>query len=437
MNMYIPTDEGSAKLFETLCTIGILRSAFKMVKANKGAAGIDGITISTYESNLEENLLQLKEELIAHLYKPQPVKAVAIPKPTGGERLLGIPCVRDRIVQTAIKILIEPYFEPYFSDNSYGFRPKRNQQQAVQKAQSIIALGKEFVIDIDIAKFFDTINHDLLISKLGMRINDKRILRIVGLTLRSGIMKNGLTAPSSEGATQGSPLSPLLSNIFLDELDKELERRGLEFCRYADDCNIFARTRKASERIMEATSKFIKNKLKLEINKDKSKVAKSGKVKFLGMTIIMATIAISATSMNRAMAKVKELTPRGTSQTTERTIEKLNEWYSGWSSYYAMTQYPIQLNMIEAHARRRIRAQKIDQQKSRRNIFNKFVKLGVPKRQAAKAAFSNMGRWALSNTRAAQKAYPNKWFTTEMKQKTISERKRDHWFDLSRKVKYN
>lgn len=428
MNLYIPTDSGSEGLFESLCAIGILRHAFKMVKKNDGAPGIDKITIEEYEKNLEDNLEQLRRELMLLLYQPQPVRAVEISKPTGGIRQLGIPCVKDRIVQTAIKILIEPFFEPYFSENSYGFRPDRNQQQAVQKAQSIVASGKEFVVDMDISKFFDTIHHDRLITRLATSIKDKRILRLIGMTLRSGIMKNGMVMSSDEGTTQGSPLSPLLSNIVLDELDKELEKRGLEFCRFADDCNVFARTRKAAERIMESLSKFLRNQLKLEINKDKSKVAKSDRIKFLGLTIIMTTIAISAVSMSRAMDKVKELTPRGTSLTLEQTVKEINEWYTGWSSYYAMTQYPSQFTKIEAHIRRRLRARIIDQKKSARNIYNDFVDRGVPRKYAA-IAFSNKKRWALSHTRAAERAYPNKWFTKILKQKTRSDEKRAHWFD--------
>lgn len=229
-------------------------------------------------------------------------------------------------------------------------------------------------------------------------------------------------------------MSPLLSNIVLDELDKELEKRGLEFCRFADDCNVFARTRKAAERIMKSLSAFLENRLKLAINKDKSKVAKSERVKFLGLTIIMATIAISVASMNRAMDKVRELTPRGTSLTIEQTVKEINKWYTGWSSYYAMTQYPTQLAKIEAHIRRRLRARIVDQKKSRRNLYNDLVDRGVPRKYAA-TAFSNKGRWALSHTKAVERAYSNKWFIDTLKQKTRSNEKRAHWFDLKKWVK--
>ena len=426
---------GNDLTFEQLCNNNRLKWAFKVVKRNKGAAGVDQETIEEFERNLEKNLEKLSSELAAWSYKPMPVRCVEIPKPNGGIRQLGIPCVRDRVVQTALKELIEPIFEPMFSSNSYGFRPRRNQRQAVEAAQKIVASGKEFVVDIDLAKFFDTINHDKLIGLMGKCIQDKRLIRIVGITLRSGIMKNGLFQATQEGSIQGSPLSPLLSNIVLDELDKELESRGLEFCRWADDCNIFVKTQKAADRVMESVSKFIKNKLKLEVNKEKSKVALSRYVKFLGMTIIAGTIAISTMSMNKAMAKVKELTPRGTSMSLERTIVKVNKWYVGWANYYAMTQYPLQLANIEAHIRRRLRSRLVDQQKSKRNLFNKLVSRGVPRRQVGRTVYSHMGRWAISHTRAVERAFPNVWFTESMGQKIKSNEQRKHWFPIKTMVR--
>jgi hypothetical protein len=270
---------------------------------------------------------------------------------------------------------------------------------------------------------------------LGQTIPDKRILRLVGMILRSGIMANGLVTPSTEGAVQGSPLSPLLSNIVLDELDKELERRGLEFCRFADDCNIFVRTPKAAERVMSSISGFIEKRLKLVVNQEKSQVARSDRVKFLGLTIVGNTIAISHKALQTAMAKVKELTPRGTHRTLEASIERINSWYVGWSSYYSMTYYPAQLKKIEAHIRRRLRSRLVDQQKSRRNLFNKLVKRGVPRRQAAKTVFSNHKRWKLSNTFAVNKAYPVGWFIGEMGQAIRSDKQLPHWFDVDRWIR--
>jgi RNA-directed DNA polymerase len=266
-------------LFESLCSKGMLRGAFTEVKRNKGAAGIDKISIEDFESNLEENLDRLHQELTTWNYYPQPVRRVEIPKPNGGVRLLGIPCIRDRVVQAALKTILEPIFEPTFSEHSYGFRPGRNQQQAVQAAKKIVLKGKEFVVDIDLVKFFDKIHHDRLIAKLGQKMDDKRILRIIGITLRSGVMMcDGTIEATEEGSVQGSPLSPLLSNIVLDELDKELELRGLEFCRYADDCNIFVASREAAKRVMTSISKFIANRLKLEVNTEKSCTGKSSEI---------------------------------------------------------------------------------------------------------------------------------------------------------------
>jgi hypothetical protein len=247
-------------------------------------------------------------------------------------------------------------------------------------------------------------------------------------------MKDGMVTASEEGTPQGSPLSPLLSNVVLDELDKELEQRGLEFCRFADDCNIFVRTPKAAERVMGSISKFIEKKLKLKINRDKSKVGHSRDVKFLGMTIVDGARVISAQSMKRARQKVKELTSRGTHLTLVATMKRINQWYIGWSGYYMMTQYPAQLHAIEAHIRRRLRSRFIDQQKKRRHLFNKLIKRGVSRRTAS-IVFSNRGRWVLSNTFALTKAYPIRWFTDQAGQWVRSEHKLRHWFPVNQWIK--
>jgi RNA-directed DNA polymerase len=269
------------RLFENLCSTLYLGIGFILVKRNRGKPGIDGVRIADFEANLDEELSQLQQELSNWTYQPSPVRRVEIPKPGGkGMRLLGIPTVRDRVVQATLKLLLEPIFDPYFSPNSYGFRPGRSQHQAVEAAQRMVNSGKPYVVDIDLSKFFDRIHHDRLIARMGEKVTDKRILRLVGLMLRSGIMINGVVIPSQEGAMQGGPLSPLLSNIVLDELDQELEKRGLEFCRFADDCNIFVKSQKAAERVMEKVSQFIEKKLKLKVNQEKSQVALSDKVKF-------------------------------------------------------------------------------------------------------------------------------------------------------------
>jgi RNA-directed DNA polymerase len=283
-----------SRLFENLCSTLYLGIGFILVKRNRGKPGIDGVRIADFEANLDEELSQLQQELSNWTYQPSPVRRVEIPKPGGkGMRLLGIPTVRDRVVQATLKLLLEPIFDPYFSPNSYGFRPGRSQHQAVEAAQRMVNSGKPYLVDIDLSKFFDRIHHDRLIARMGEKVTDKRILRLVGLMLRSGIMINGVVIPSQEGAMQGGPLSPLLSNIVLDELDQELEKRGLEFCRFADDCNIFVKSQKAAERVMEKVSQFIEKKLKLKVNQEKSQVALSDKVKFLGFTGVNGTIAIA------------------------------------------------------------------------------------------------------------------------------------------------
>jgi RNA-directed DNA polymerase len=424
------------RLFENLCSTLYLGVGFELVRRNHGAPGIDGVSIADFEANLDEELSRLQQELLDWTYQPSPVRRVEIPKPDGkGVRLLGIPTVRDRVVQTALKLLLEPIFDPHFSPNSYGFRPGRSQHQAVQAAQQIVNSGKPYVVDIDLSKFFDRIHHDRLIARMGQRIADKRILRLGGIMLRSGVMINGVVNPSQEGAMQGGPLSPLLSNIVLDELDQELEKRGLEFCRFADDCNIFVKSQKAAERVMATISRFIEKKLKLKVNQDKSKVALSDKVKFLGFTVVNGTIAIAHKALQTAMDKVKALTPRGTHKSLEPTLDKINQWYVGWSNYYSLTNYPSQLHKIEAHIRRRLRSRLVSQQKRKQHLYRNLVKRGVPRKQASKSVFSNNKRWVLSNARAVTRAYPNSWFINLKGQEIRSDRKLAHWFEVSQWIR--
>ena len=423
-------------LLEEICEISNLSKAFKAVKRNKGAPGIDGITIDTYEEKLAQELGLLKQEVLGWSYKPTPVKRVEIPKPNGkGVRLLGIPIIKDRILHMAIKQVLEPLIDPTFSDSSYGFRPGRSQRNAVEAAREIVRSGKEYVVDIDLSKFFDRINHDRLIHRLGLYVEDKRVLRLVGMILRSGIMsQNGLNIPT-EGSVQGSPLSPLLSNIVLDELDKELEGRGLEFCRYADDCNIFVKTEKAAERVMASIKKFIEKKLKLKVNEDKSKTAKSDRVKFLGMTIVNGLIAISKQAFNKAMEKVKDLIPRGTHLPIEKAMDQFNRWYRGWGAYFSMTQFPAQLKAIEAHARRRYRARFVKQKKRSRYLYRELVKRGIASKEAAWTVYSNRGPWNLSHTRTIEKAYPNRWFEERVGMLILSNRELEHWMSVTTWVK--
>ena len=390
------------RLFENLCSTVYLGIGFILVKRNRGKPGIDGVRIADFEANLDEELSQLQQELSNWTYQPSPVRRVEIPKPGGkGTRLLGIPTVRDRVVQATLKLLLEPIFDPHFSPNSYGFRPGRSQHQAVAAAQRIVNSGKPYVVDIDLSKFFDRIHHDRLIARMGEKVTDKRILRLVGLMLRSGIMLNGVVIPNQEGAMQGGPLSPLLSNIVLDELDQELERRGLEFCRFADDCNIFVKSQKAAERVMAKVSQFIEKKLKLKVNQEKSQVALSDKVKFLGFTVVNGTIAIAHKALQTAMDKVKALTPRGTHKALEPTLDKINQWYVGWSNYFSLTNYPSQLHKIEAHIRRRLRSRLVSQQKRKQHLYRNLVKAGsAPKTSSKNGLFKQQTVGALKRPSA-------------------------------------
>ena len=384
------------RLFERLCSELYLGAGFKRVKKNRGQAGIDGVSIDDFAARWDAELTQLQQELVSWTYPPSPVRRVEIPKPGGqGVRLLGIPTVRDRVVQAALQRLLEPLFEPGFSPHSYGFRPGRSPHQAVRAGQAIITSGKSFVVDIDLSQFFDRIPHDRLIARMSRTVDDQRVLRLVGLMLRSGVMDRGVEVPSTEGTMQGGPLSPLLSNIVLDELDQELERRGLAFCRFADDCNIFVKTPTAAARVMASISRFIERQLKLQVNREKSPAAPAERVKFLDFTVVKGTLAIAHKALQAAMDKVRELTPRGTQPPLEVTLAVVNQWYTGWSNYYSLTAYPAPLQKIDAPIRRRLRARLIHQQKRRLHLYRRLVERGVPQGHAGKAVYSNDHRWEL------------------------------------------
>jgi len=409
-------DDKNENLFERLCSFPCLRSGFKAVKANGGSPGIDGITIKDFESRLEEELAQLRAELLDWSYKPSPVRKVEIPKPNGGIRVLGVPCLRDRVVQAGLKQLLEPIFDPTFSKSSYGFRPGKNQKEAIESAKAFVQEGKEFVVDIDLSKFFDRINHDRLIHRVRLKVQDKRILRLIGTMLRSGISHDGNVESTLEGTTQGSPLSPLLSNIVLDEMDKELESRGLSFCRFADDCNIFVSSQKAADRVMVSVTKLLEKKMKLVVNQEKSKVDHCSNVKFLGMTIIAGVITltvISSLSMNRAMEKLKELIPQRSSQPIEKVIADYNQWYRGWSSYYEMTSKPQQFKKLESHARRRMRSRLIRNLKRPKYMVRFLKKNGANPRTLNRIYTCHKSWWALSHDRAFEKIYSNHWFQNQ------------------------
>lgn len=427
-------DQIDTSLFEEVLSVKQLATAYKAVRANRGAPGVDGVSVEAFGEDLEVKLEHLGQEVREWRYKPSPVRRVRIPKPDGDERLLGIPCVRDRVLQYSLKITLEPYFEKHFSKSSYGFRPGKNQKQAIDTAQKLVREGREWVVDIDLEKFFDRINHDKVIHLVRVRIADPRILRLIGMVLRSGILEGDQIVVSEEGSIQGSPLSPLLSNIVLDELDKEIERRGLHFCRYADDCNLYVRSKKAAERVKESITKFIETRLKLKVNQAKSKVSLASGVKFLGFTILFGAVVISQKSMAQAMETVDTLTPRGTHLTLEKQIAKINAWYVGWSGYYERTEYPWQLATIEAHLRRRLRARMIHDQKRPRHLREKFVSLGVPRPTARLCAYRG-NIWRKSISKAANRAWNNKWFRSHGL-RIRSEDGLAHWFSRNSRVSF-
>ena len=420
-------------IYEEISSKWQLGEAFKKVKANKGSPGMDGQTIEWFKENQEAEIRKLSEELINWTYKPKAVKRVEIPKAGKGTRKLGIATVRDRIVQESIKISIEWKIDEEFSESSYGFRAGKNQHQAILKAQEYVKEGKEIIVDIDLEKFFDKIPQNRLMSKVSKLIKDKRVVKLIGMTIRSGVLENGKIIKSDKGVPQGSPISPLLSNIILDELDKELEKRKLSFCRYADDCNIFCKTERAGKRVMKSITKYIEGRMKLKVNEEKSKVARSEEVTFLGMTIVEGKIAISKKAMKKAFEKLIELIPRNTAKPMETAIKEINRWIRGWFEYFKLTNYPIQIKHVESHIRRRLRARIVKQKKRKRYLVKAILKRGIRKATAYKSVYGRRGIWAVSWSSAMHRAYPNRWFKAKGLA-MFSESRLPHWLSLKKWV---
>jgi len=345
-------------LMEEICQRENLRKALQRVRQNKGSPGIDGMTVKKLSSYLKKHWPEIREQLLAGTYQPQPVKRVEIPKPNDGIRKLGIPTALDRFIQQAIMQALQKYWDKAFSEHSYGFRPGRSAHQAISRSQQYVEQGYRWVVDIDLEKFFDRVNHDKLMGKLAKRIPDKRLLKIIRAFLNAGMMENGLVSATTEGMPQGGPLSPLLSNIVLDELDRELERRGHRFVRYADDCNIYVRSERAGNRVMENISKFITRKLKLKVNQSKSKVDRPWRCKFLGFRIIVGKETkrgIAPRSLSRFKKRVRKLTCYRRGVSMEQMIEKLNHYLIGWRGYFGYCQTPSVMVRLDSWIRRRLR----------------------------------------------------------------------------------
>jgi len=402
-------------LMEEICQRENLRRALQRVRQNKGSPGIDGMTVKKLSSYLKKHWPRIREQLLAGTYSPEPVKRVEIPKPNGGVRKLGIPTALDRFIQQAIMQVLQKYWDKTFSEHSYGFRPGRSAHQAISRSQQYVEQGYRWVVDIDLEKFFDRVNHDRLMGKLAKRILDKRLLKIIRAFLNAGVMENGLVSATREGTPQGGPLSPLLSNIVLDELDRELERRGHRFVRYADDCNIYVRSERAGNRVMENISKFITRKLKLKVNQSKSKVDRPWRCKFLGFRIIAGKETkrgIAPGSLLRFKRRVRKLTCYRRGVSIEQMIERLNRYLIGWRGYFGYCQTPSVMVRLDSWIRRRLRYVYWRRWKRGKKRFAELRRLGIAKDLAARTAGSVHGPWRLSRSPALSFVFPNAHFSS-------------------------
>lgn len=394
-------------LMEQVVERNNLLQALHRVERNKGAAGVDGMTIKSLRSFLMNNWQRIRDALLNGTYQPLPVRRVEIPKPDGGIRLLGIPTVIDRLIQQALLQVLTPIFDPKFSPLSYGFRRGYSAHQAVKQAQNFIRQGLRFVVDMDLEKFFDRVNHDILMSKLSKRIEDKRILKLIRGYLQAGIMVNGVCVASEEGTPQGGPLSPLLANIMLDDLDKELMRRGHRFVRYADDCNIYVKSRRAGERVLQSVKHLVESRLKLKVNMEKSAVDRPWKRKFLGFSFTSnkePRLRPAPKTVKRFKEKVRELTKRSRGQSLEKRIRDLNVYLQGWSGYFRIAETRSVFQTLDEWTRRRLRMCLLKQWKKPKTKKRNLVALGIPRDWAALISGSRKGYWRLSKSPQINKA---------------------------------
>jgi RNA-directed DNA polymerase len=398
-----PTED----LMEAICDPDNIETALRAVVRNKGAPGVDGITVKQVPGILKARWPEIEDQLLQGRYQPQPVRRVKIPKPAGGTRNLGIPTVIDRVIQQAVLQRLQPQWDPTFSEHSYGFRPGRSAHQAVAQAQAYVIDGYRFVVDIDLAKFFDQVNHDRLLAAVAKRVSDRRVLRLIRGYLTAGVLDGGLFEESREGTPQGGPLSPLLSNLVLDELDRELQRRGHRFVRYADDCNIYVRSEKAGRRVMASLTRFIEGRLKLQINAEKSAVARPWQRSFLGFTVRNDPAfrrCIADKAVTRFKHRVRELTGRYRGVSLERMIGELVPYLRGWAGYFGFSQWR-ELPSLDGWIRRRLRCVAWVQWKTRGQRYRELRRLNVPERSASAAVFSPKGPWRLSFSEALHRGF--------------------------------
>src|SRR3954466_13183763 len=399
---------------EEVCERNNLKEALRQVKANKGWAGIDRVTVGQLGAYLKQHWPAIREQLLNGTYEPQPVRRVEIPKPDGGGgRKLGIPSVLDRFIQQAVMQVLQKQWDPTFSNHSYGFRPGRSAHQAVAQAQQYIAEGYGWVVDLDLEKFFDRVHHDKLMSQIAKRVEDKRLLKLIRAFLNAGVMENGLVSPSLEGTPQGGPLSPLLSNLVLDELDRQLECRGLRFVRYADDCNIYVRSKRAGQRVMKSITHFITNKLKLKVNETKSAVARPQERKILGFSFTggpEVKRAIAPKALERFRKRIREITCRAKGVSIEATMAELVPYLRGWRGYFGFCETPEVLISLIRWVRLRLRAALWRQWKTPRRRRAALLELGVRPRMAGNTAGSGLGPWYLARAKALSVGLSNAYF---------------------------
>jgi len=405
---------GTERLMEEVCEGENCKQALQRVKANKGSPGVDGMTVDELPEYLKQHELEIGEQLRSGTYQPQPVKRAEIPKPEGnGVRSLGIPCVLDRFVQQAVLQVLQKRWDPTFSEHSHGFRPGRSARQAVHEAQQYIAEGYRWVGDLDWEKFFDRVNHDRLLAAVAKRVADKRMLKLIRAFLKAGVMEDGWVSPVDEGTPQGGPLSPLLSNLVLDELDRELERRGHRFVRYADDSNIYVGSERAGQRVMESVTHFITHRLKLKVNQAKSAVARPGQRKLLGFSFTSEREPrrrIAPKAIARFKERIREQTRRTRSLSLPQMVKAITTYRRGWLGYFGDCQTPSVLHSLETWLRRRLRSAVWKQWKRGRTRFKELRKRGVGKDLAAPTAGSAHGPWRIANSPALNLALPNAYF---------------------------
>ena len=401
----------SAHLMEQVVNPANMNRAYARVKSNKGAPGTDGMTVGQLAGWLKQHRQELIASMLDGSYQPQPVRGVQIPKPRGGMRQLGIPVVVDRLVQQAMLQVLQGILDPTFSESSYGFRPGRSAHDALLKAKEFVADGRSIVVDIDLEKFFDRVNHDVLMNRLSRHVSDKRILKIIGRFLRAGMMSDGVCVSQSEGTPQGGPLSPLLANLLLDDLDKELEKRGHCFCRYADDCNIYVQSMAAGERVMQSVTQFLEQKLRLRVNRDKSAVAPVVERKFLGHRLLPGgRLGIAPKSLDHAKERVRQITRRSRGVSFEQVIDDLNKFLTGWVTYFRCAEAASHLRDMDKWVRRKLRCLRLKQCRFMAPIAKLLKKLGVPSRRAWLLAQSGRGWWRLAKSPPAMEGMSLAWF---------------------------